>query len=327
MPKYQSSKEGMIIIKAGEYTKKVIDLKNIIKQNDFITNDGEIVDIHNQVYENLAMDIVNYQEYQEEKKREQNEKRQLLEKINQKNEFKDYIKTFYGSFYFYFYKRIIKTLEPQYLTRFLYLCTYINYDNLLIIDKTTRHIPIYEEELQNILRLGKTETYKTKVALIKNDLITIQENGIIKINDKYCKKGDIVKNKKIDKTRVFNNAIKELYEKALPKEHKKLALLFQMLPYVNLKWNVICKDTTEELKENINCYTLKELMQELGQTNITRFKNDLLKLTVGGEPVVLIQLANNNSSILINPKIYYKGTKLEDIKYIEEDINMMCGVV
>ena len=53
-----------------------------------------------------------------------------------------------------------------------------------------------------------------------------------------------------------------------------------MLPYVNLKWNVICKDTTEELKENIKCYTLKELMQELGQTNITRFKNDLLIIII-----------------------------------------------
>lgn len=317
----------MIFIKAGEYTKKIIDYKNIMKQNDFITKEGKIVELHDKTYENVAMDFIRLQEQQEEKKKEEQEKKDILEKINQQNNFKEYIKTFYGSFYFYFYSRTIKNIEPQYLTRFLYLCTYINYDNLLVIDKTTRHIPIYEEELQNILRLGKTETYKTKIALIKNDLITIQENGIIKINNKFCKKGDIVKNKKIDKTRIFNNAIKELYEKALPKEHKKLALLFQMLPYVNLKWNVICKDTTEELKENIKCYTLKELMQELGQTNITRFKNDLLKLTVGGEPVVLIQLANKNSSILINPKVYYKGTKLEDIKYIEEDINMMCGRV
>lgn len=316
-----------IITKAGEYTNKVIDYKNITKQNNIITEDGELVRLHDQVYENLAMDFITYQEQQEELKREQEESKKFIEKRKEQNEFKEYIKAYYGSFYFYFYKRIIKSLEPQYLTRFLYLCTYINYDNLLVIDKTTRHIPIYEEDLSSILRLGKTETYKTKVALIKNDLVTIQENGIIKINNKFCKKGDIVKNKRIDKTRMFNNAIKELYEKALPKEHKKLALLFQMLPYVNLKWNVICKDTTEELKENINCYTLKELMQELGQTNVTRFKNDLLKLTVGGEPVVLIQLANKNSSILINPKVYYKGTKLEDIKYIEEDISMMCGRV
>lgn len=309
--------------KAGAYTSKVIDYKNIMKQNDFITKDGEIVDLHERTYENLAMDFIQYQEQQEEARREQKEKKEILEKINQQNEFKEYIKTFYGSFYFYFYKRIIKTLEPQHLTRFLYLCTYINYDNILIIDKTTRHIPIYEEDLQSILKVSRAESFRTKAALLNNNLISIQDNGIIKINDKFCKKGDIMKNNKIDKTRVFNNAIKELYEKSLPREHKKLALLFQMLPYINLKYNIICKNPDEEIQENINNYTLKELMQELGQTNITRFKNDLLKLTVGGEPVISIHLIGKSNCIVINPKVYYKGGELEDLTWIENLIKMM----
>lgn len=309
--------------KAGEYTNKVIDYKNIIKQNNIITEDGELVRLHDQVYENLAMDFIQYQEQQEEARREQKEKKEILEKINQQNEFKEYIKTFYGSFYFYFYKRIIKTLEPQHLTRFLYLCTYINYDNILIIDKTTRHIPIYEEDLQSILKLSRAEMFRTKAALLNNNLISIQENGIIKINDKFCKKGDIMKNKKVDKTRVFNSAIRELYEKALPREHKKLALLFQMLPYINLKYNIVCTNPEEELLENINCYTLKELMQELEQTNITRFKNDLLKLTVGGEPVLSIHLIGESNCIIINPRVYYKGGNLEDLDWIERLIRVV----
>ena len=114
--------------KAGAYTNKVIDYKNIMKQNDFITKDGEIVDLHERTYENLAMDFIQYQEQQEEARREQKESKKFIEKRKEQNEFKEYIKAYYGSFYFYFYKRIIKSLEPQYLTRFLYLCTYINCD-------------------------------------------------------------------------------------------------------------------------------------------------------------------------------------------------------
>lgn len=312
-----------IITKAGEYTNKVIDYKNIIKQNNIITEDGELVRLHDQVYENLAMDFITYQEQQEEARREQEESKKFIEKRKEQNEFKEYIKAYYGSFYFYFYKRIIKSLEAQYLTRFLYLCTYINYDNLLVIDKTTRHIPICEEELQDILKLSRAEMFRTKAALLNNNLISIQENGIIKINDKFCKKGDIMKNKKVDKTRVFNSAIRELYEKALPREHKKLALLFQMLPYINLKYNIVCTNPEEELLENINCYTLKELMQELEQTNITRFKNDLLKLTVGGEPVLSIHLIGESNCIIINPRVYYKGGNLEDLDWIERLIRVV----
>lgn len=313
----------MIFIKAGEYTKKIIDYKNIMKQNDFITKEGEIVELHDKTYENVAMDFIRLQEQQEEKKKEEREKKDILEKINQQNNFKEYIKTFYGSFYFYFYSRTIKNIEPQYLTRFLYLCTYINYDNILIIDKNTRHIPIYEEDLQSILKVSRAESFRTKAALLNNNLISIKDNGIIKINDSFCKKGDIMKNNKIDKTRMFNNSIKELYEKSLPREHKKLALLFQILPYINLKYNIICKNPNEEVQENIDNYTLKELMEELGQTNITRFKNDLLKLTVGGEPVISIHLIGKSNCIVINPKVYYKGGCLEDLNWIEKLIGMV----
>ena len=63
----------------------------------------------------------------------------------------------------------------------------------------------------------------------------------------------------------------------------------------------------------------------LGVTNVTRFKNDLLKLTVNGQPVVMIQLVLNKSRILINPKVYYKGTRLDEVKNIEDDIRQILN--
>ena len=59
--------------------------------------------------------------------------------------------------------------------------------------------------------------------------------------------------------------------------------------------------------------------------NITRFRNDLLKLTVDGQPVVMIQLVLNKSRILINPKVYYKGTRLDEVKNIEDDIRQILN--
>lgn len=39
----------------------------------------------------------------------------------------------FGNFYHMFYGNILKMeIEPQYMVRFLYLCSYVNYDNLLV---------------------------------------------------------------------------------------------------------------------------------------------------------------------------------------------------
>ena len=305
-------------MRKGQYTENVNNIKSVIKSNDIISKDGEVIDVHDSVFENISMDIANYMEHENEVKVATKEKQELMGKLNQDDEFKEYIKANYGSFYFYFYKRLLDKIEPQYLTR------YANYKNKLIENNKTRSIPIRENDLQYILKLGRAETYKTKTVLLNNKLISIN-NDVVEINSKYCKKGEIMKNKNIEKTRVFNNAIRELYENSLPREHKKLALLFQMLPYINLKWNIVCKDITEEIRENVEPYSIKELMLILNQTNVTRFKNDLLNLTVGGESVVLIQLASNNNCITINPKIYYKGTQLDDLKYIGDHIAMLSN--
>lgn len=305
---------------AGEYTAKIRDYKNIIKSNGIVTKDGEIIEVADKCLENIAMDFITM----EEQKKEQVE--EILQWQKEKTEFQEAIIDYCGHFYFNFYNRLLDKLKPQHLTRFLYLCCYINYDNLLVINKTTRHIPIYEEDLQSILKLSRTETYSTKIEFIDKELLIINNDKTLNINPKYCKKGDIMKNKSIGKTRMFEDGMKELYEKAKPTEHKQLALLFQLLPYLNLRYNVICEDITEQVLEHIHPYTLKEMSIKLNQTNITRFKKNLMDMTVNGESVICINEIKNKKLITINPKVYYKGTKLEDLKYLQGLFSMSMNV-
>jgi len=303
---------------AGEYTAKINDYVNIMKNNGLVTIDGELITPNIKCLENIAMDFVNMEEQKKEKTQE------ILQWQKEKTEFQEAILDGCGHFYFNFYNRLLDKLKPQHLTRFLYLSCYINYDNLLVINKTTRHIPIYEEDLQSILKLSRTEVYSTKIELIEKELLIINDDKTLSINPKYCKKGDIMKNKKIGKTRMFENGIKELYEKSKPTEHKQLALLFQLLPYLNFGYNVICKneDVTQEVLEHIHPYTLNEIADILGQTNITRFKKRLMDMTVNGESVVCINEIKNKKLITINPKVFYKGTRLEDLKYLQGLFNM-----
>lgn len=296
-------------MKVGEYTHRTKMYTNIIKSSKVKTKDGDETTLDERSSELLAMDIINILEVDKYKKCE------IMDKIRETTEFKQYIKSNCGDFYFNYYDRLMNKIEPQYLTRLLYLSCFLDYNNRLVKTIGNKHITISESELQHILKLSRTETYNTKTTLIENDLIRIVDD-IIYINPDYCKKGDIIKNKRVEKVRMFEDSMKELYEMATKTEHKKLALLFQILPYINLRWNVVCKDTTEEIMENIHPYTLKELAVILNQTNITRFKKSLLELTVGNEPVIFINENKHGQLLTVNPKVYYKGVDIEELRYL-----------
>jgi len=294
---------------AGEYTAKIRDYKNIIKSNGIVTEYGEVIEnISDRSLELIAMDFITMEEQGKEKKLD------IIQMKEEQTEFQQYLLNCYGSFYFNFYKRF-GNIEKQFLFRFIYLATFMNYDNLLSDGKKL----IKEEKLIDIFNLGKTEFYKTKKYLIENKFITIQDNKTILINDKYCKKGKINKTKSIEVVRMFNDAIRELYEKSTPKEHKKLALLIEILPLINLKFNVICHNPKCEYEENIEPYAMSDLCSELGydKTHASRLKKDLLKLKVNNELVIGIFEKDNGKAIYVNPSIYYKGIKMEDIKNLQ----------
>lgn len=252
----------------------------------------------------------------QEKKENQN--KGYKKKVELRKHFKDN----YGSFYFDFYIKIEELLEPQLLVRTLYLCSYLDYNNNLIIKKGNS---MYKRDLPCILRLSNKQSDRTRDELIDKKILIINEDESLSINKKYFRKGDIMREEAIESVRIFNEAIRELYERCAPREHKKLALLYKLLPYINNNWNIVCKNIHEENKDLIEPYELKDLVKLLGVSNVTKLKNDLLKLTVNREPVVMIQLVLNKSRILINPKVYYKGTRLDDVKNIEEDIRQILN--
>ena len=301
----------------GEFTEKVRIYENIAKANG--------VEITQEIA-NTICDYLTYEEQVGENKIINEEKSRIMELLRNQSMLKQCIKERYGSFYFSYYNKLIEVLKPQYLTRALYLCSYMNYDNLLVEGKT-HHKSIKESDLARIWNIGKTEMFETKKELIGLGILIVNENGTLSISENFCKKGELMKKNKEEKARIFNDAIREIYEKAKSTEHRKIALLYKMLPYINLKWNMVCTNIDEEIKDLVEPIDVKTLCKLLGQSNVTRFKKDLLSLTVNGRPVVLIASVMNKSVILINPAIYYKGTRLEDVDNIEEMINKVMSAV
>ncbi|MGL5149686.1 MAG: hypothetical protein ACRC7N_03820 [Clostridium sp.] len=282
-------------------------LKMDISYVPMVTVDGECVELHSQTLETISQRIIYSLEEKEEIENKKEKVKEILEKKANQTEFHTHILEKYGHFYFNFYKRF-DNIERQYLFRFLYLCSYMNYDNYL-----SNGVKLIKEgDLQELLNLKETEYNKTISILKKSCLITINNNHTVSVNNKYCKKGKIIKNGKIEVIRMFDNAIKELYKNAAPREHKKLALLIELLPYINLKYNIVCKNPNEEFRENITPYKMTELCALLGydKTHSARLKKDLFKLRVNNEKVIGIFEDDDGKAIFINPRVMYKGTEI-----------------
>ena len=294
---------------AGEYTAKIRDYSNIIKSNNIVNMNGEVIEVHPKCLENIAMDFINLEEQKKEKIIN------IMQMKQEQTEFQQALLDHCGNFYFDFYKRF-GNLEGQYVFRFLYLCTFMNYDNLVITDNGKK---LYKaKDLRDIFyNLKKNDFFNTKRYMLENDLILFDEKKNIIINSKYCKRGKINKTKSIEVIRVFDNAIKELYEKSKPNEHKKLALLIKILPYISFKFNILCKNPSCEIITEVERFkSMSELCELVGydKSNSTRLKNDLFKLRVNEELVIGIFETDYGKSILVNPLVYYKGTRLEDMQ-------------
>lgn len=299
--------------KKGKWTNEVNTTKDIIKSNEFVTKDGEIIELHDSVLENIAMDIVNYKEAKEEIKTKQ------AIYYNNKSEFENNLNNTYGSFYFNFYKGL-PVIERQYLFRFIYLCTYLKYNDTKLYIKldNKRYKAIKEIELMDILKLKTREYQKTKTVLKNNNLIYVDDDKNIRINKSISIMGNVENNKK-DYIRIFKEGIRNLYINSLPREHKKLALFVEILPYINYNYNIICKNPNEKIMENIEPLNVKELSNILDiykNKNTSTLKTMLLNTFVGSEKVAMIVKDYNKEFFIINPRIYYKGNDIQELNYL-----------
>lgn len=230
-----------------------------------------------------------------------------------------------GSFTFLNYKNTLKMgLEPQYLYRFVILCCYMDYDNSIRFGNGKEGSNFAtEKDLEEIWKLSRMETFNTKKALIEYDLLRV-EGGRLYINQLYCRRGQKVK--KIPKTylkgsvKMFRDGLLELNEKVDAKQHKRMALFVQLLPYVNYHYNILCSNPNEGDIEKIKPLTPKEICKLVGydENQSSRLIRELLKLKINGLDAIALVIRDSLSvkDIYINPFIYCKTNDAEKLRGI-----------
>lgn len=223
-------------------------------------------------------------------------------------------------FHMVFNKILEKNIEENYAIRFLKLCTYMNYDNVLVEGNTNGQRKLRCKDLKRILGLSDKETRNTKKYLLENDLIMIDNDGVISINNEYCIKGSIKGSPEV--VRVFQKGFGELYNQVSPRQHKILFNFIKCLPYLNKDFNILCENPTESDKTLIKPLAFGELGKKFGldTTKTSKLKAKLFRLRINNKKVVAEWIDDNKRMIIINPIVFWKSNRntISDVSRIFE---------
>lgn len=285
----------------GKFTKVAKTVETILANREFITSDGECIELHNSIINNITCDMTNLI-----LEKEENEKRNFeYKKIKDSN---DSIYNVGGYFYHLLFKNILdKNFEENYIIRFCKLCSHLNYDNILIQGATKGQTKILEKDLKVIWNLSEREFINTRNYLIKNNLIFINEDRSISVNKEFAVRGSVERNK--DMTRVFIDGFNELYNGVSARQHSMLATFIKILPYLNTKYNILCENPNEADKELIKPLKWSEIGEKIGldKKQSRNLKGKLFKLRINNKKVIAEWTDDKGIKIVVNPSVFWKS--------------------
>lgn len=286
---------------------------------DKIVMDARTGIIIDAIYENDELKIKRAQDVESEKAIEHRKRREVWD------EFETIVHKECGSFYFNFLENGLYNVQikESIKARFLYLYTYTMYSNKGSYLAHDNNRLMTKKDIEKKLRLSDREFRETLKTLLDTGLL-IQQGDYYLANTYLAKRGELTpRQKEMSYTRMFDEGIRSLYENCVARQHKQLYYLFRILPYVNIKFNVICANPSEELAEHIIPLKLNQICEIIGYNiqNANRLKKELYQLKVFDQYAMLGVEGANGMWYKINPRIIYGGTS----GHLNELINLISA--
>lgn len=208
-----------------------------------------------------------------------------------------------------------KKLSGASLTRFIYLSTFIKYGEDILIQSNNKSV-IKKDDLSKILGIKKRSVQYFLKECKEKELLILDKDNIVHINTNYVFKGEISLNDNARFSKLYHKTIREIYKKADVESHKSLSYLFLILPYINIEWNIVCKNPYETNPDLIEYMSLEELSNilEYNKSHIARLRNDLWRIRFDNGLLAINFFphpAINKWKIIVNPSLYYSGNQYD----------------
>ena len=201
------------------------------------------------------------------------------------------------------------------IARIIYIMSYINNDNRLMLTERT---PMTKNKLSELMGLNKKIFNRFYNKLIKNNIL-IEKDNYLFVNKDFSFYGSI-KGNKYNIIRLYKKNIRLLYNNMSAKEYKRLAILYLLIPFINIKYNIVCSNPLEEDETKVIPMTIEQLAEYFNY-NLKSFISlvDFLESLKDKDNIPIIKTFNDsknkkNRNIIINPRIIYAGNDYRDVE-------------
>lgn len=196
------------------------------------------------------------------------------------------------------------------MVRLIVLSTYMGYDGYLRLSKKVK---LKSKDISRALDISEPSAKVFMTNLKKNHIISIDDDGGIKINDSIIYRGEIQHPKQCNAStiRIYINSIRSLYFYSERKMRSKLVYIFKLIPYMNRTYNIACYNTEETNSKEIQIMTFGAFCDIVGydRNNIARLKKELLSFRLNSKRIIAFITSEDfeKSSVCISPFVFYRG--------------------
>ncbi len=254
----------------------------------------------------------------------QRERRKHMEQSRQKMLRREINKDL-GNFFFLSYAEQFPDISPQSVARLLFLNTFADYDsNVLVTVSRNGKLPILRKDLPSILGVSKALVSKFWQEVSPKYLVETSK-GLISTNTDIFIKRKLSRKKYANLQKLYNNGIRKLYRETDASRHKHLGYVLQMLPYINIEFNILCKNPFEEKLENIQAMSLTEFCDLIGYNSSQHNRLENIYYNIRFEvkdsrerfcSFVYDGFNKDDVKIFINPNILYNGSDYQKVEVL-----------
>ncbi|WEY80357.1 hypothetical protein P5667_15395 [Bacillus velezensis] len=201
--------------------------------------------------------------------------------------------------------------EPD-IARLMYIATYVGFQNQQLAHDNGRKID--KTGLRNLLGLSANKFRDFYKRVTEADILNEKDN-VIEISPLLFYRGKVRgKDAEISRIKLYRKTVRELYTNFGGRAAKKLSIIYMVLPFLNLKTNVVCFNPDETDTERLNKMHLDKLAALLGYRDSNKLRQTLESVKLNGKPVFWLPPDPNDrrkKMVIVNPNVVYGGPAKE----------------
>ena len=214
----------------------------------------------------------------------------------------------------------LSTLKPATIARLVYLSTYLRFGTNCLY--RTQRTPMSRDDLQDVLRLSASTVDRFWREVSPGYLSTDDEGHLILCGNSFIR-GPLQKGDECARyTKIYTDAIRNLYRGTSTGNHKQLGYIFLMLPYINIEYNALCHNPFETDVEEIAYMSVSEFCREIQHSYATAYRlrkaySEIMFDVDGRKELFCVFIYDGiheeEARIFVNPRIIYSGSRWEKV--------------